>query len=411
MCGFRTLLSVLAVTVAVVVGFSWAADAQTEKRVALVIGNGKYTHAAALPNPANDARAVAQALGQIGFDVVQGTDLDRNGMEQRLREFLNRANSAQVALIFYAGHGLQVDGRNYLVPVDARLETQSDLNFGAIDLDRVLSSLDDPARANVIILDACRDNPLARNFAAKTRSAAVGAGLAAYTSLGTGTLISFSTAPGKVASDGTGINSPFTEHLVRHLRTPGLEVRQMLTRVRADVAAATGEKQVPWDNSSLRGDVYLAGRAAAAAPIAPVMPSPAQPAALPPTRMSPDHDALIRFGLLGTFAMNCRLPPSANNVHLTYALSEHGHVTSTLNNGGSGLPSQHIMKDIQLVANDRLSYSQLGSGFTFRVVIRKSGERHRSVDSVRSDGAVLIKGEVFTKFNRETPWFEKCGQS
>jgi tetratricopeptide (TPR) repeat protein len=236
-----------------------AAATPAGRRIALVIGNGKYQHAVALPNPASDARAVAKALGEIGFEVALGTDLDRAGMEGRLRDFLAKASSAQVALLFYAGHGLQVDGRNYLVPVDAKLETASDLNFGTVDLDRILASLEDPARANIVILDACRDNPLARSFAAKTRSTAVGAGLAAYTSLGTGTLIAFSTAPGKVAADGDGANSPFTQGLIKYLHTPGLEVRQMLTRVRNDVAKATGERQVPWDNSSLRGDVYLAG--------------------------------------------------------------------------------------------------------------------------------------------------------
>jgi uncharacterized caspase-like protein len=236
-----------------------AALAHAQERVALVIGNGKYVHANALPNPANDARAVAEALREVGFTVVPGTDLDRSGMERALFEFMDKARNSRIALIFYAGHGLQVEGRNYLVPIDARLESARDLNFGMIELDKVLASLDDPSRANIVILDACRDNPLARSFASKTRSGAVGAGLAAYTALGTGTLIAFATAPDKVALDGQGTNSPFTEGLVKHLRTPGLEIRQMLTRVRADVARATSDRQVPWDNSSLRGDVYLAG--------------------------------------------------------------------------------------------------------------------------------------------------------
>ena len=220
---------------------------------------------------------MATALRAVGFDVVEGIDLGRTAMEERVRAFLNKAGAAKVALMFYAGHGLQVDGRNYLVPVDARLESASDLNFGTVELDKILASLDDPARANIIILDACRDNPLARSFASRTRSAAVGTGLAAYTALGTGTLIAFSTAPGKVAADGQGANSPFTEALTRHLRTPGLEVRQMLTRVRNEVATATGEKQVPWDNSSLRGDVYLAGvpGGQVAAPAAPAVAVPA----------------------------------------------------------------------------------------------------------------------------------------
>jgi formylglycine-generating enzyme required for sulfatase activity len=275
MSGFRAFAATAAACGILAAG-TGLVQAQAEKRVALVIGNGQYQHANALPNPPNDARAVAKALGEIGFEVVEGIDLDHAGMQGRLRDFLDKVTSAKVALLFYAGHGLQVDGRNYLVPVDARLQSASDLNFGTVDLDRILASLDDPKRANIVILDACRDNPLARSFAAKTRSGAVGAGLAAYTALGTGTLIAFATAPGKVAADGDGTNSPFTEHLVKHLRTPGLEVRQMLTRVRNDVAAATGERQIPWDNSSLRGDVYLAGRRIAAAPKD--ASAPAQPA-------------------------------------------------------------------------------------------------------------------------------------
>src|SRR5262249_41604547 len=250
------------------------------------------------PNPPNDARAMAAALRAIGFDVVEGIDLNRIAMEERVRAFLSKAGAAKVALMFYAGHGLQVDGRNYLVPVDARLESASDLNFGTVELDKILASLDDPARANIIILDACRDNPLARSFASRTRSAAVGTGLAAYTALGTGTLIAFSTAPGKVAADGLGANSPFTEALMKHLRTPGLEVRQMLTRVRNDVASVTGEKQVPWDNSSLRGDVYLAGlpggQGAVSAP--PTAPAPAgEEIAWGFVKDTKDADQLRRF--------------------------------------------------------------------------------------------------------------------
>jgi Caspase domain len=248
--------------------------AVADKRVALVIGNGRYIHANQLPNPPNDANAVANSLGAMGFDVTQGVDLDRERMEQLLRDFLHKADAAQVALLFYAGHGLQVDGRNYLIPVDVKIETASDLNFGTIDLDKILASLDDPARANIIILDACRDNPMARSFAAHARSASVGAGLAAYTALGTGTLIAYSTAPGKVAEDGSNAHSPFTASLLRYIAAPGIEVRQMLTRVRAEVAKATNEKQVPWDNSSLRGDVYLASAPKSDEPSLGVVPPP-----------------------------------------------------------------------------------------------------------------------------------------
>ncbi len=236
-----------------------APAAAAQERVALVIGNAKYAHAGELANPGNDARAVAAALRDIGFDVAAGYDLARGEMEERIRDFLNRAGTAKVALLFYAGHGMQIDGRNYLVPVDARIETPNDVTFGTVELDRILSGLNDPGRANIVVLDACRDNPMARSFATRSRSTSVGTGLAAYTNVGTGTLIAFSTAPGRVASDGWKDNSPFAEALARNLRVPGLEVRQMLTRVRNEVANATDEKQVPWDNSSLRGDVYLAG--------------------------------------------------------------------------------------------------------------------------------------------------------
>jgi tetratricopeptide (TPR) repeat protein len=227
-------------------------------RVALVIGNGAYAHAPRLPNPVNDARAVATSLRELGFDVLVGTDLAHGPQERLVRDFLRKAATARVALVFYAGHGMQVDGKNYLVPVDAKLEGPSDLAFATLELDKILNGLDDEARTNIIILDACRDNPLANTLARKTRSSAVGGGLAAISTVGTGTLIAYATAPGKTALDGAGANSPFTTALIKHLRNPSLEVRQMLTMVRKDVVASTGKQQVPWDNSSLLGEVYLA---------------------------------------------------------------------------------------------------------------------------------------------------------
>jgi Flp pilus assembly protein TadD len=229
-------------------------------RVALVIGNGAYANANSLPNPPNDARAVAKTLREMGFEVIEGTDLDRTGMERMIRDFLRKAPNARLTLLFYAGHGMQVDGKNYLVPTDARLAAPSDLGFETIELDKILAGLDDAARANIIILDACRDNPLARSFASRlgaTRSASASGGLAGYATVGTGTLIAFATAPGQTALDGNNANSPFTTALIKYLRTPGMEVNQMLTRVRVEVAGATANRQIPWANSSLLGDVYL----------------------------------------------------------------------------------------------------------------------------------------------------------
>jgi Flp pilus assembly protein TadD len=231
-------------------------------RLALVIGNGAYVNATALANPPNDAKVVAKTLREIGFEVIEGTNLDRAGMERLVRDFLHKAPSARLTLLYYAGHGMQVDGKNYLVPVDAKLSAPSDLAFETLELDKVLAGLDDEARANVVVLDACRDNPLARSFASKlgaTRSAAAPAGLAGYATVGTGTLIAFATAPGQTALDGSGINSPFTTAFIKHVRTRGIEVNQMLTRVRIEVAAETKNRQVPWANSSLLGEVYLAG--------------------------------------------------------------------------------------------------------------------------------------------------------
>jgi uncharacterized caspase-like protein len=200
-------------------------------------------------------------LRQIGFDVVQGVDLNRLALEEKIRDFLRRALKARVALLFYSGHGMQVDGKNYLIPVDAKLTEPSDLFFETVEIDKTLDTLADPSRTTIILLDACRDNPMAKRFIRRlpgtTRSAAVPAGLAAYSAVGTGTLIAYATAPGQTALDGKGANSPFTTSLIKYLRMPGLEIRQLLTRVRADVAAATDNQQIPWDNSSLMGDVYL----------------------------------------------------------------------------------------------------------------------------------------------------------
>ncbi|WP_257168508.1 caspase family protein [Bradyrhizobium sp. SRS-191] len=244
------------------------AAAAAGQRMALVIGNGAYAHVQALPNPPRDARAIAKSLRDIGFTVVEGTDLDRAAMQAKTRDFLRDAARAQVAVVFYAGHGVQIDGRNYLVPTDIAFASGSNVTSAMVDMDQILAGLDDQVRTNILILDACRNNPFAPPEgagAAASRSLS-GSGLAAPSSLGTGatsgagTLIAFATAPGKVALDGDGENSPFSAALSRHIGTPGLEVQQMLTRVRAEVVAGTRNRQVPWSNSSLLGEVYLAAK-------------------------------------------------------------------------------------------------------------------------------------------------------
>ena len=180
-------------------------------------------------------------------------------MENKIREFSRKIENADLALFYYAGHGLQVTGKNYLVPIDAKLEREGDLSFEAIDVDVVLQQLESGPRANLVFLDACRNNPLARNFARSLgiRSAAVGMGLASIQG-GIGTMIVYATQPNNVALDGDGRNSPFTAALLAHLPNPGVDISIVLRRVRADVIQATNQKQVPWDHSSLVGELVLA---------------------------------------------------------------------------------------------------------------------------------------------------------
>lgn len=256
--GVSRLLVALLLAVTVEPGAAaWAAEG---KRVALVVGVGAYQNAPVLANPPNDARAVGDRLKGLGFDVDAVIDPDRSTLEQAVKRFGDRLQNATVGLFFYAGHGLQVAGRNYLVPIDARIDNERSLPFATIDIDLVLSQMGAAAPVNLVFLDACRDNPFSRSLARSlgTRSASVGRGLA-QVEAGDGTLIVYATQPGNVAEDGEGGDSPFTTALLKHLAEPNLEVRQALTRVRLDVKEATNGKQVPWDHSSLTQDFYFVG--------------------------------------------------------------------------------------------------------------------------------------------------------
>lgn len=260
-----------------------APAAAAETRVALVIGNSAYRNTAALPNPRNDAAAMAAALQPLGFRVLSGFDLDRAHTETMLRDFADSLVDVDVALFYYAGHGLQVEGRNYILPVDARLAGENDLPFETVDLSLVLALMERQSRINLVFLDSCRDNPLAQTLARSmgaSRSAGLGRGLAIAEG-GIGTLLVYATQPGNVALDGTGSHSPFTQALLDHIATPDIEVRQMLSRVRGAVLEATAGRQVPWDHSSLTGDFFFVGRGLALA-----QPAPAAPAL-------PDREALF----------------------------------------------------------------------------------------------------------------------
>jgi hypothetical protein len=225
------------------------------RRVALIVGNTAYQHTDPLTNPSNDAKAVAASLRRIGFQqVIDGIDLDAEKLAGKVRDFSRALKGADLAFFFYAGHGVQVNGLNYMMPIDAKLAEESDVYSETVELNDVLKHMERQAKTNIIILDACRNNPLQRNLARGmgTRSAAASQGLAEIRS-GVGTLIVFATQPGNVALDGSEANSPFTAGLLKHLETPNIDIAIMLRRVRDDVIDSTKGQQVPWEHSSLRG--------------------------------------------------------------------------------------------------------------------------------------------------------------
>jgi uncharacterized caspase-like protein len=227
------------------------------------VGNSNYK-GKPLANPVNDARAIAATLRQIGFQVIDGYDLDYAGMRRTISDFLLKVSNAQVAVVYYAGHGIQLDGRNYLVPTDAKLVDKKTAGLEMFDMDQILSPLDDPGRANIVFLDACRNDPFASQIAT-TRGFDTSVGLSGYTNVSAGMYIAFATAPGKVAEDGTGAHSPFTTALLKHLPTPKIALPDMFRRVRTDVIAETKGKQIPWVQESLIGDVYMVDDQARAA--------------------------------------------------------------------------------------------------------------------------------------------------
>lgn len=254
---------VYAAVVAYVVSATASALGQdTERRVALVIGNSSYAETP-LKNPVNDARAMAQTLRTRGFQVILRENATRNQMNDAVAEFGEKLTEGSVGLFFFAGHGMQVQGRNFLIPVDARITSEQRVRLETLDVDLVLEQMAAArSRVNVVVLDACRNNPFERRF----RSVAGGL---AQINAPEGTLIAYATAPGKVASDGDGANGLYTTELLRALAQPGLKVEDVFKQVRVAVSRASNGNQVPWEASSLVGDFYFApAKAVAAAPVA-----------------------------------------------------------------------------------------------------------------------------------------------
>jgi uncharacterized caspase-like protein len=254
--------------------------AHAERRVALVVGNAGYHHAPALRNPRNDAEDVAKALSSLGFEVTSGLDLDEIGFSRAVASFSRILEGADVAVFYYAGHAVQLNERNYLLPTDARVEDEFGLKREGLLLSDITGELGGRAKVSLLFLDACRDNPFAERLkraAKSSRSTVVGRGLARVDIDQQDTLMVFATAPGQVAADGDGRNSPFTAAFLAHVAEPGVEVESVMKRVTASVRAATKGRQEPERLSRLTSEFYFARAEPVPEPVAKTDPAAAAP--------------------------------------------------------------------------------------------------------------------------------------
>lgn len=250
---------VRALGVAVVALLLTLTIAHAERRVALVLGNSQYQHAARLANPVRDAQAMAERLKNLDFEVVSGFDLTKSQTQATIAQFAKQVRGADVALFFYAGHGLQVSGKNYLLPVDAALEDETSLDFEAVSVDFVLRQMSRETSIRLVFLDACRDNPLAQVLAKTAGVSGASSGLAEMPieNGGAGTLVAFAASPDQLAYDGSGDHSPFTAALLQHIGESNVSITEAMNRVTGDVFKATAGKQRPWINVSLTTEVVL----------------------------------------------------------------------------------------------------------------------------------------------------------
>jgi uncharacterized caspase-like protein len=262
--------------------------ALAEKRVALVLGNSAYQNVAPLPNPVNDGAVIAATLKDAGFDVVDSRhDLPAAETRRALRDFADRARDADIAVVYYAGHGMELDGANYLIPVDAKLERDTDVYDEAFSLERILLAVEPARQLRLVILDACRDNPFAKIMKKTVASRAIGRGLAKVEPTSPNTLIAYSAKAGSTALDGDTRNSPFTTALAKHLTTPGLDVRRAFGFVRDDVLKNTGNRQEPFVYGSLGGDDV---------PLVPVKSAPSTPGPNPQAEARRDYELALQIG-------------------------------------------------------------------------------------------------------------------
>lgn len=346
-------------------------------RLALVIGNNAYADAP-LQNPANDAREIAKALQDSGFEVILKLDADLVDMQGTLREFGDRLKKDDTSLFYFAGHGMQINGRNYLIPVGANIQRETEVAGRSVDAQEILGIMEAAgSTTNLMILDACRNNPFIRS----SRSAA-SKGLAQMDAP-VGTLVAFATAPGSVSSDGTGSHGLYTDHLLRALRTPGLKVEEVFKQVRAGVRRESQGKQVPWESTSLEGDFYFKGAglamASLPAPVAvPVSVAPAAPAADPEL----DHalwNAISRIQQAGAYENYLRRFPTG--LHAAEALQR---MVSLASAGAQAAQERTVTRN----ANGY----EVGDAWEFRVVDRWRdqilGLYTVEVGAVRDDGSL-----------------------
>lgn len=231
------------------------ASKDTFKRLALVVGNSEYTNVP-LRNPVNDARAIAEELQRSGFDVMLYTNVPQKELKVAIRDFGQKLKErGGIGLFYYAGHGLQIDGRNFLVPVDADIQKVQDVEFESVDISRILVEMEYAANSmNILILDACRDNPYKKEFEASGRNQS---GLASINSAPPNSLIAFSTAPGATAQDGTGEHGLYTQELLKAMRIEGLKLEDVFKKVRSQVRSLSDSEQIPWETSSIETDFYF----------------------------------------------------------------------------------------------------------------------------------------------------------
>jgi uncharacterized caspase-like protein len=273
-----------------------------EKRVALVLGNSNYQNVAPLPNPVNDSSKIAATLKDAGFDVVDSRrDLAAAETRRALRDFADRARDADIAVVYYAGHGIEVDGGNYLIPVDARLERDTDIYDEGLSLDRILIAIEPAKKLRLVILDACRDNPFARTMKRTVASRAIGQGLAKVEPTSPNVLIAYSAKAGSTAADGDGNNSPFTMALSHHLTKPGLDVRRAFGFVRDEVLKTTNNRQEPFVYGSLGGEDVPLVPAPRSAPAA------AAPAPVPSAQAEARRDYELALQIGNKSALNAFL--------------------------------------------------------------------------------------------------------